>query len=301
VADADGVEFLRWCLPRLQLAWYGFRLRRIRRRVYRGIEERLRQLALPDLRAYRAYLEHAADEWAVLDRLCWIPISRFYRDTMMFQFLEATVLPEVSAQALARGETQVRCWSAGCAAGEEPYTVAMIWRLRLAARFPTLRLRVVATDIDRELIGRARAGCYPAHSVKGLPSGMAAEALRPSPTGYCVRDELRGDVEFVEQDIRRAMPDGPFDLILCRNLVLTYFDEALRRGIVDGMAARLLPGGAMIFGLTESVPAGLPGLEPWSARLRVYRRRDGVGAPGEAREPHLQARVKSAPVDFSLS
>lgn len=280
VTDGEGTGFLRWCLPRLGLRWHGFRLRRIRRRVYRRIEERMRQLALSDVAAYRAYLEDDAAEWVVLDRLCWIPISRFFRDTVVFPFLELIVLPELSSRALARGETELRCWSAGCAAGEEPYTVAMIWRLRVASRFSTLRLRLLATDVDPEMIKRAKMGCYPAHSVRDVPADIAARAFRRSPAGYCVTEECRADIEFVEQDIRRAVPVEHFHLVLCRNLVLTYFEETLQRRILEQVTAQLLPCGAVIFGLTESVPADVGGLDPWSARLRVYRRREGPPAAG---------------------
>lgn len=286
VTDVEGVEFLRWCLPRLHLAWHGFRLRRIRRRVYRRIEERMRQLGAPDLGAYRAYLEGEAAEWAVLDSLCWIPISRFYRDKAVFQFLERTVLPAVSSGAMARHEGELRCWSAGCAAGEEPYTLALLWRLRVAAAFSTLRLRVVATDIDPAMIRRARGGCYPAYSVRDLPDDITAEAFRRSAAGYCLRREFLGDVEFVEQDIRQTMPGDGFHLILCRNLVLTYFEDALQRRILARMMEKVRPAGAVIFGLTETVPAGVSELELWSARLRVYRRTNGVvsspGAPGRS-------------------
>jgi chemotaxis protein methyltransferase CheR len=284
----------------LGLAWHGFRLRRIRRRVYGRIEERIRQLALPDIGAYRTYLEGDPGEWAVLDSLCWIPISRFYRDKAVFQFLERPVLHALASKAIERGETELRCWSAGCAAGEEPYTVAMIWQLRVAAGFPTLRLRVVATDIDPAMISRARAGCYPAYSVKDVPADIAARGFLTSPGGSCVRDEFRRDVELVEQDIRRVMPDGGFHLILCRNLVLTYFEETLQRDLVERVIERLLPSGVVIFGHTESIPAGVRGLEPWSVRLRIYRRREGIAAPGEAANPQHQANAEPAPVDFSI-
>jgi chemotaxis protein methyltransferase CheR len=280
VTDAEGIEFLRWCLPRLDLRWHGFRRRRIRRRVYRRIEERMRQLALPGVAAYRAYLEDDAAEWVVLDRFCWVPISRFYRDKVVFQFLELTVLPALGARALEHGETELRCWSAGCAAGEEPYTVAMIWRFCVAPQFGKLRLRVIATDIDPEMIRRATVGCYPPHSLRDVPADIAARAFRRSASGYWVTPECREDIEFVEQDIRRTMPADHFHLILCRNLLLTYFHEVLQRLILERMTARLLPGGAIVFGLTESVPAGLSELEPWSAPLRVYRRRAETGRAG---------------------
>jgi chemotaxis methyl-accepting protein methylase len=115
-----------------------------------------------------------------------------------------------------------------------------------------------------------------------------------------VRDEFRRDVEFVEEDIRRAMPDGGFHLIRCRNLVLTYFEETLQRDLVERITERLLPSGAMIFGHTESIPAGVRGLEPWSVRLGVYRRREGIAAPGEAADPQHRAHVERASIDISV-
>jgi len=265
-----------------------------------ALPEGLRELALPDLRAYRAHLERNTPEWGVLDTLCWIPISRFYRDKAVFAWLEHAVLPALATRAMARGETELRCWSAGCAAGEEPYTLAMIWRLRVASAFPALRLRVVATDVDPAMIARARAGCYPAHSVKNVPADIVAEAFRRAPAGYSVREEFRGGIEFLVQDIRLAMPGERFHLILCRNVVLTYFDETLQRAILRQMMQRLLPCGAVIFGLSEALPEGVR-LEPWSPRLRVYRHRGGVATPGEAAGPHPEASAGCASVDFSIT
>src|SRR5438477_9810042 len=121
----DCVEFLQWALPRLRMRWDGFR--KVRRQVCRRIERRSRELGLTDLAAYRDYLERRPDEWARLDALCRVTISRFYRDRETFAALEQEVLP-----ALARGGAEIEVWSAGCASGEEPYTLALLWKLELA-------------------------------------------------------------------------------------------------------------------------------------------------------------------------
>ncbi len=279
VTDGACVELLQWCLPRLGLQWRGFR--KVRRIVRRRIERRLAELDLPDTAAYRRYLESNPDEWAFLDRACRIPVSRFYRDRAVFEWLERVVLPELSAAVFARGETELRCWSVGCAAGEEPYTLAIVWRLRVAPRCPGMRLRIVATDVEPEMITQAAAACYPAHVLRDLPPDLAA-AFTPSPEGLRLAGEHRRDVELRVQDVRVTAPEGRFHLILCRYLVLTYFDEALQRRVLARLVDKLEPGGALVVGATERIPAGLGGLVPWSARLRIYRAAAPAGATATA-------------------
>lgn len=269
--DSEGIEFLQWCLPRLGLRWQGFR--KVRKRVYRRIARRIQELGLSGLSAYRSHLDTHGGEWATLDELCRIPISRFYRDRGVFQCLEEEVLPELGAQAVARGQTELRCWSIGCASGEEPYTLAIVWRLGAGLRLPDLRLRVVATDIDREGLARARRGCYSLSSLKDLPAAYLEQALVPTAQGWCVGGAYREEVTFVEQDVRQAAPPGPFDLVLCRNMAFTYFAEGRQRNVLRTVVERLVPGGALVIGSTEGLPDGVPGLEVWSAKSRVYRRR----------------------------
>ncbi len=132
--DNECVQFLQWALPRLQLRWPGFR--KVRAQVCKRINTRMRQLDLEHSRAYRNYLQEYTQEWAVLDELCRITISRFYRDKLMFGFLAGQVLPALASQALDRQDNQLSVWSAGCASGEEAYTLSLIWHLQLQAGFP---------------------------------------------------------------------------------------------------------------------------------------------------------------------
>jgi chemotaxis protein methyltransferase CheR len=270
ISDAQGVQFLQWSLPRLHLRWRGFR--KVRRQVYKRISRRLEELALPGVEAYRMYLEDHPEEWPTIDALCRIGISRFYRDRSVFEHLEHEVLPELVQTLAARGEDEIRCWSAGCAGGEEPYTIAIIWRDCLAMRFPGLRLKVLATDSDPQAICRAERGCYRVSSVKDLPAERRAGAFVTIAGELCIKDAYRSDVTFSVQDIREQTPEGPFHLILCRNLVFTYFDEALQRKILQTLAEKLAPGGALVIGKLEWLPDGQWGIQPWPTRLGVYRK-----------------------------
>lgn len=271
IRDSEGVHFLQWCLPGLRLRWPGFR--KVRRQVYKRLNRRMHDVGLAGLDEYRAYLEHHRTEWAILDTLCWISLSRFYRDMGVFQYLEREVFPQLARVMLANAETELRCWSAGCAAGEEPYTLAILWRHRLAAQFPALGMRIVATDIDAHALRRAERGCYLASSLKDLPREWLTLAFVSAEEGLCLRPEYREAVGFLQQDLRASAPAGPFHLILCRYLVFTYFDDALQREVLQRMTERLIPGGALVIGATETLPEGVSGLAPWSKKqLGIYRK-----------------------------
>jgi len=280
IPDPAGVEFLQWCLPKMHLRWPGFR--KVRRQVLKRIGRRLQELGLSSIEAYRSYLDNHPEEWPTLGNLCWICISRFYRDRGVYQHLENEIVPHLAQMAIARDEKELRCWSAGCAAGEEPYTLAIIWKQRLAEKYPTLEFRVVATDIDHQAIQRGARGCYPVSSVKELPTEWRDRAFAAKGVELCLKDEYRPLVTFIAQDIRERTPEGLFHLILCRNLVFTYFDETLQQETLQRLTARLVHGGALIIGKTESLPGGLLGIEPWLASMGVYRKPlvQDVGKPG---------------------
>lgn len=276
MTDSECVWLLQWAFPELRLRWRGFR--KVRKQVCKRIDRRREELRLRDASQYRAYLETYPSEWAVLDELCRIPISRFYRDKAVFEFLEREVLSDLARAAVARGGAELRCWSIGCAGGEEPYSVAILWKLRLASRFPSVALRILATDADEHAIVRAQQGCYAAGSLKDLPPDWRLEALYPSGNTFCVKAEYREPVTFLVQDVRRTAPEGLFQLILCRNMAFTYFDEPLQREVLHKMAERLVPGGALVIGSLESLPDGNGGpehdvgMEPWSQKMGVYRK-----------------------------
>jgi chemotaxis protein methyltransferase CheR len=252
MTDDECVRFLQSVLPRLGLRWPGFR--RVRRQVCKRIARRWRALELADLDAYRARLESDAAEWDVLDSLCRVTISRFCRDRGVFDALGADVLPGLARRATKRGDRLVRCWSAGCASGEEPYSLALLWSFRIAPKFPTVELEVVATDADAQMLERARRGCYAPGTLRELPAEWGAAAFERRGRWLCLRAPYRAGVAIRRQDIRAAMPDGPFDLVLCRNLAFTYFEAAIQRDVLRGIADRLDKDGYLVIGGHETLP-----------------------------------------------
>ena len=269
--DRECVALLQWALPRLQRPWAGFR--KVRKQVCQRIERRRRALALPDIAAYRDFLATHADEWRALDALCAITISCFYRDTAMWEALAAEVLPELAHRAVARGAHAVQAASLGCASGEEPYTLTLAWQFAVAPQFPGLHLEVTATDVVEVVLERARVACYPAGSLKLLPPAWRAHGFEQVGEQFCLRARFRSGVTLLRQDLRSALPERQFDLILCRNLAFTYFDTPTQQALLTQMRAHLVPGGALVIGRRELLPEGAGGLLPWpkAERRAIFR------------------------------
>lgn len=268
--DADCVKFLQWVLPQLHMQWPGFR--KVRGQVCKRINKRLAQLQLTDIAAYQDYLSRQPQEWLQLDQLCRITISRFYRDKFVFTQLAQQVLPSIASRAqMTRGKA-VRVWSIGCSSGEEPYTLAILWNHQLAQRFPSVQFSVLATEADSYLLERCQQACYPASTIKDLPKPMCTQAFTQVDNNYCLKPEYKTAVEFVQQDIRKTMPGDQFNLILCRNLVFTYFNEELQQKILRQLHAHLHTGGWLVLGIHEQLPLGFDEFSPVSRRLGFYQK-----------------------------
>lgn len=268
--DAECVAFLQWALPRLKLRWAGFR--RVRKQVCKRIQRRMGALSCPGVQAYQGYLEAHPEEWPQLDTLCRITITRFYRDRQVFRTLMDEVLPALARAALQRHATRLRIWCAGCASGEEPFSLAMGWRIALAERFPGLGVDILATDADPELLSRADRACYDWSAVKNLPPHWLSGAFDRRDEGYCLRPAYREAVRFRLHDLRVPLEEGDFDLVCCRNLAFTYFDQELQQGVAGALHDRLVPGGVLLLGVHEFLPEGGPPFQVISQRLGLYRK-----------------------------
>lgn len=268
MTDAECVTLLQWAAPRLGLRWAGFR--NVRGQVCKRIRRRMAQLGLGDAASYRARLEAQPEEWAVLERLCVVTISRFYRDREVWDALRETVIPVAAEAAIAAGDEELRVWSLGCASGEEPYTLAIAWMLDLAPRYPGLRLRILATDVHEDVLRRARVAEYAAGSLRELPAGWVERAFERQGERFHLRPQFRTAVELQRMDVRRALPNEIFRVILCRNLAFTYFDEPLQQETLTRICTRLADGGALVPGRHERLPTTTQ-LEPWIPGFGIHR------------------------------
>jgi len=151
----------------------------VRSQVCKRLRRRLAALGLKDLSDYRALLAADAAQWRQLDGLFRVSVSRFYRDQVVWNCLERELLPQLAVQALARGETRLRIWSAGCASGEEPYTLALTFALGDTPK--SCEPEILATDADPNLLARARRACYPGSSLRELPVKWRARRVYRAP------------------------------------------------------------------------------------------------------------------------
>ena len=257
VSTPEYTAFLQWALPRLGLRWPGYR--KVRGQVCKRLRRRLEALGLTTLTAYREYLDKNADEWQRLDGFCRITISRFYRDRGVFDHLRSVVLPQLCRDLEESGEHRLRCLSIGCCGGEEPYTLALVWRFDLADRFPCIEPEIRATDGD------------PA-SLEDLPEEWRSAAFQMQDKLFCLRQEFRKLVYFQRQDMRDELPAGPFHLVLCRNLAFSYFDEAGQRQAIEHLAARMPRGSILVLGKHERLPANTWPFEALSPHQAIYQR-----------------------------
>jgi chemotaxis protein methyltransferase CheR len=261
----------------------------VRGQVCKRIDRRIQTLQLSGLAAYEAYLTEHATEWAILEGFCSIPISRFYRDRAVFDALGDAILPALAERASARPPGEVRCWSAGCASGEEPYTVSLVWDQRVRPQYPHVRLAIVATDVDEHLLERARTACYSKSSLRELPAAWIDQAFDRRNHLYRLRDRWKASVAFGHQDIRREQPPGQFDLILCRNVAFTYFSDAVQRRVLDRIAERLRAGGFLVIGRHESLPTNVPSFEA-TGTLGMYRK-ESPCVTARAQQPRDEAQT----------
>lgn len=238
-----------------------------------------------------AYLEHLAspageDELRRLLPLVTVGKTDFFRDERQFLAL-ARLLPDLLAAARARGRPAA-IWSAGCATGEEAYTIAM---LAAEAGAEPGELELLATDVNPEAVAWAREGRYPARRVKAIPPALAARYLEAEPDGeeHRVGPRLRALLSRAEVHNLVAPPaprprSGHWDAIFCRNVII-YFDTPTAQGVLGRFLAGLAPGGWLFLGYSESLFRLFDGFDLCEvAGAFLYRRPAGDAAPApEAR------------------
>ena len=248
--EDECAAFLQWALPRLRLRWAGFR--KVSSQICKRLRRRMDELRLETLEQYRSRLEATPDEWALLDDLCYITISRLYRDKRVFDFLGGAILPELAKTAVLHSRP-VRCWCAGCASGEEVYSLKILYDSEVQSKATAARIEVIGTDRDEVVLRRAERACFSFGSLKEVPGHWLDAASERCGSDYCVRPIHRHGITFERQDIRSELPGGRFDLVLCRNIVFTYFEIELQHAILDCLWAALHEGGYLVIGAHEQL------------------------------------------------
>lgn len=232
--------------------------------VKRRIATRIRELKLPGAQPYIELLRTDRDEVQRLSAALSLHVSTFYRDVPTFAVLRRILLER--GQGIPPGQ-RLRWWSAGCAGGEEAYSLAL-----LAAQTPELRsVEIIATDVSHEILEKARYGYFEPGRLSNLPPEELALFFSPEGSGYRIRPEYREMVRFVRQDLLSEAPYSPADLILCRH-VLIYFNATDQEQVLRRFAEALPTGGMLVLGRTETLRDKDGLFTPINATERIYRR-----------------------------
>ena len=237
--------------------------------LYSRVSRRLRELKLDSFAEYRVYLDGHPGELESFINSIATNHTKFFREAHHFEHLRShVVLP--FAQGLRTGTSKrLRIWSAGCSSGEEPYTIAVVLK-REITDLAVRDVKILATDIDTDVLGKASRGAFAANATDDVPS-VYKEFFRPSGDGKVgVDEDVREAIAFRRLNLMEHWPfRGPFDAIFCRN-VMIYFDAPTKTKLVDRFTQMIRPGGWLYIGHSESLMGTLPGLQ--SVGRTIYRR-----------------------------
>ena len=217
--------------------------------LYKEAQMKRRLTSLYEKKGYRSFREYFQminqnqelfNEF--LDRMT-INVSEFYRNSKRWEVLEKKILPQIIQHT-----TKPKIWSAACSTGEEPYTLAMI----LSKYIPLSNVNILATDLDENALSRAKLGIYPERSLNEVPSEMKKKYFTQDGTHYKVSDEIKRTVDFKRHNLLADSFGGPFDLIVCRN-VLIYFTEEAKDILYNKFSKALNSNGFFFVGSTEQI------------------------------------------------
>lgn len=230
-----------------------------KRQLVQGrLARRLRELGLPSYEAYCDHVRESGPEELVgLINALTTNVTAFFRENHHFDALAAYMIPE----ALQRNQAtrRLRIWSAGCSTGEEPYCLAMVASEALpsGARWD---MKILATDIDSDVIATAKQGIYPLERLSAVPQDRLRRCFRkgvgPNAGQALIQPDIARLISFRTLNLQQPWPmKGPFDIIFCRN-VMIYFDQATRERLIARFAELLTPEGYLCLGHSESIHAG---------------------------------------------
>ncbi|HVV09891.1 CheR family methyltransferase [Amycolatopsis sp.] len=236
----------------------------------RRVDRRMAQVGFTSYGEYLDFLQVTADEFVALFNTILINVTSFFRDADAWDYLQSEIVPMILAE---RGpEDGVRIWSAGCASGEEAYTLAIVLAEALGIEQFRQRVKIYATDVDEEALAQARAASYPAPDVEALPREYVDKYFERQGGGrYVFHKELRRSVIFGRNDLVQDAPISRIDLLVCRN-ALMYFNADTQASILRKLHFALTPRGVLFMGRAEMLLSHGRIFDPVDLRFRVFRK-----------------------------
>jgi two-component system CheB/CheR fusion protein len=252
--ERSGIDFNSYKMPTI--------MRRLQRRMVATGSERLTD--------YIRYLQGHNEEYQRLVSSFLIKVTEFFRDAELFSYLRDHVLPELIAEAR-NHDNELRFWSAGCATGEEAYSLAILVSDLLGEDLDRFNVRIFATDLDNDAVTFARRGIYPASTLANVPQDMVDRYFTRVNGEFEIRKQVRALTVFGQHDLGQRAPFPRIDVALCRN-VLIYFTTELQKRALQLFAFSLRDNGFLVLGKAETTsPLGeYFALE--HPQLKIYRR-----------------------------
>lgn len=203
-------------------------------------------IAKHDFNGYESYVRGLRTDKALYEEFInyiTINVSEFYRNPKQWETLEKDILPQILKKGIFP-----KIWSAACSTGEEPYSLVML----MSKFYPLSQIKILATDIDKEVINKAKVGLYNPKSLESLPKEFIANYFTKSGDLYSIKDDIKKCVDFQNHNLLADRYPDNLDLIVCRN-VLIYFTEEAKSQIYTKFSKSLKTGGVLFIGSTEQI------------------------------------------------
>jgi two-component system CheB/CheR fusion protein len=235
----------------------------------RRIRKRMEEVGIATYGEYLDHLEVHQDEFAFLFNTILINVTAFFRDAATWDYLRSDVVPKLVAARPA--DTPLRVWCAGCASGEEAYTIAMVLADVLGEEAYRDRVKIYATDVDEEALQAARQASYPAKAVEAVPRELLDRYFERYDSRYVFRQDLRRTVIFGRNDLVQDAPISRIDLLVCRN-TLMYFNAETQAQILRRFHVGLDDEGVLVLGKSEMLITHGDLFQPVDLKRRVFRK-----------------------------
>lgn len=240
----------------------GYKRSTLMRRVYK----RMQSVEIETYSEYVDYLEVHPDEFIQLFNTILINVTSFFRDYSIWNYLAGEIIPQLTA---GKVQASIRIWSAGCASGQEAYTLAIVLAEALGVEQFAARVKIYATDLDEEALNQARHATYNAKEVEGVPTELLERYFECSNSHYTFRQDLRRSVIFGHHNLVTDAPISRIDLLVCRN-ALMYFNVETQAKILARFHFALNDGGFLLLGKAEMLVSHSNSFTPVDLKQRIF-------------------------------
>jgi chemotaxis protein methyltransferase CheR len=264
-------EQFRQLLDHFGYSWNGYR--RVRKGVKRRISRHIQRVGCSNAQQYLNRLDSDSGLRSQFDGVMSVPVSRFFRDRVLWKMMEDHILPEI----IRENREKIRFLSAGCACGEEVYSLKIVWEIEHSRLECMPELEIVAMDSNPDYISRAQEGKYSESSLKEVPPELRDVYFLYSRTDglYRIAPSMKAGISWKVQNAVKEPLQGNFQVIFLRNGILTYYNDELRRAAFRKIMGSLSKGGFLVIGSHERLPVETRALLSFRGQQYIFKKIGG--------------------------